>query len=158
MLLQADLAALPDVLVDVDESEGDQKPDLEPSVAEVETDIKAATTWTDPETQRNFLRVPSDTEDSDAGCVLELVSLTDPEEAPALTPGCTDANTPLEQDESSCPSLGLRRGQLAPSELAFCSILALAKFPYKHVDKQTSESVADRFFNAGKFWTKTWDM
>lgn len=158
MLLQADLAALPDVLVDIDESEGDLKPDLEPFVPELEQDDKAATTWIDPETQRNFLRVPSDAEDSDAGCVLELVPLTDPKDAPALTPDCTCVSTPLEQDKPSSPSLGLRRGQLAPSELAFCSILALAKFPYKHIEKRTSESVAGRFFNAGKFWMRSWDL
>lgn len=172
-LLHADLAALPDVPLDLDDSDGDLRPNNEPGVAPAENDQKPKgvnadaeaaddshnpTSWVDAETQRNYLLVPSDAEDSDAGCVLELVPLTDQDEAPALTPDCTGVNTSLEVEESLIPSLGLRRGQLAPPSLAFCPIIALAKFPYKHIEKAKSERVADFFFNAGKFWTRTWDL
>jgi hypothetical protein len=40
----------------------------------------------------------------------------------------------------------------------FCPIHAVAKFPYKHIGKENSEAVADAFFNAGKFWDRTFDV
>lgn len=53
---------------------------------------------------------------------------------------------------------GLERGQLASLEETFCPIQAVSKYPYKHVSKQLSETVAQKSFNAGKFWTRVWDM
>lgn len=40
----------------------------------------------------------------------------------------------------------------------FCPISSVAKFPYKYIDKDHSEAVADAFFNAGKFWDRTFDV
>ncbi len=53
--------------------------------------------------------------------------------------------------------------ELKPSEGTtklgtFCPIHAVAKFPYKYIDKEHSEAVADAFFNAGKFWERTFDV
>ncbi|KAL9052680.1 MAG: hypothetical protein Q9162_005239 [Coniocarpon cinnabarinum] len=51
-----------------------------------------------------------------------------------------------------------RLGELAPVHQAFCPIMAVSKYPYKFVASDISESIADRFFNAGKFWDRTWDI
>ena len=53
---------------------------------------------------------------------------------------------------------GLQLGELAPSGEKFCPILAVSRFPYRHVGKDLSEIVASSYFNAGKFWERTWDM
>lgn len=49
-------------------------------------------------------------------------------------------------------------GEAAPLGTNFCPILAIAKFPYKYMDKGHSETVADRFFNAGQFWERNWNL
>lgn len=56
------------------------------------------------------------------------------------------------------PGHELQRGQLASLEETFCPIQAVSKYPYRYVGKQFSETVAQRFFNAGKFWARTWDV
>src|SRR5215469_6005675 len=175
ILLQADLAALPDMPLGLDESDLDQQAEVEPliddaKVVQVTPDtnlhpqsaVNVPTSegrlqWKesgDAEAGSNFLRVPSDADDSEAGCILELIPGPDGEEEPPLTPSHTGANLPLGQSGSGFASNGLRRGQLAPADQVFCPVLPLSKFPYKFIPKEDSEDVADKFFNAGKFWTR----
>lgn len=62
------------------------------------------------------------------------------------------------ETSDSTPDSGLHIGELAPSGEKFCPILAVSRYPYRHVGKELSEIVAGGFFNAGKFWERTWDM
>jgi hypothetical protein len=57
-------------------------------------------------------------------------------------------------------SLNRYQGQLAPAGVAFCPILAVAKFPYKHMQANTEESekVSIQFFAADLFWTRAWTV
>ena len=45
-----------------------------------------------------------------------------------------------------------------PVEWSFCPIVGISRYPYKHVNRDISEVVADLFFNEGKFWTRHWDL
>jgi hypothetical protein len=179
ILLQADLAALPDLPLGLDESDLDQQAEIEPLIDDAKVVQVAADTNLHPhsavnaptsegrlqgkesgdtEAGRNFLRIPSDADDSDAGCTLELIRGPDDEEEPPLTPSHAGANLPFGQGVSASASNGLRRGQLAPADQVFCPILPLSKFPYMFLPKEDSENVADKFFNAGKFWTRMWEL
>ncbi|KAI9816462.1 MAG: hypothetical protein M1827_001594 [Pycnora praestabilis] len=55
-------------------------------------------------------------------------------------------------------ALDMRFGELAPAEQAFCPIQAVAKFPYKYINKEAQESIAQTFFAGGRFWERTWDL
>jgi len=179
MLLQADLAALPDLPLCLDESDMDKQTKIEPSIDDAKVVQIAADTNLQPQSAvnaptsdgtlqwkeggnaelgRNVLYVPSDADDSEAGCVLELIPVLDGEEESPLTPIHTGGNVPLGQGNSASASNGLKRGQLAPLDQAFCPILPLSKFPYKFMPKKDSEDVADKFFNAGKFWMRMWEL
>lgn len=178
ILLQADLAALPELPLGLNESDLDHQAEIEPliddtKVVQVASDanlhphstVNATTSEIrlqvkescDTEVGRNFLRVPSDADDSEAGCILELIPGPDGQET-SLTPSHTGANLLLGQGSSASASNGLKRGQLGPADQVFCPVQPLSKFPYKFLPKEDSEEVADKFFNAGKFWTRVWDM
>lgn len=175
ILLQADLAALPDLPLGLDESDLDQQAEVEPLIDDSKVAPMAADTNLHPrspvnaptpesrlqsgDTQagRNFLRVPSDADDSEAGCILELIPGPHGDEPP-LTPGHAGANLPLWQGGSASASAGLKRGQLAPSDQVFCPVHAVSKFPYRFLPQDVSEEVADKFFNAGKFWMRVWEL
>ncbi|KAI9872634.1 MAG: hypothetical protein M1830_001392, partial [Pleopsidium flavum] len=58
----------------------------------------------------------------------------------------------------STPGHPLQRGQLTSLEETFCPIQAVSKYPYRYVGKDLSASVAQGFFDAGKFWARTWDV
>ncbi|KAK4988428.1 hypothetical protein LTR50_003942 [Elasticomyces elasticus] len=51
-----------------------------------------------------------------------------------------------------------RLGQLSPPGFTFTPIVAASKFPYKFVDRQFSQPIASRFFDANKFWSREWDL
>lgn len=40
----------------------------------------------------------------------------------------------------------------------FCPISAVSRFPYKYIRGNAGEQIAQRFFNEGKFWNRSWDM
>jgi hypothetical protein len=178
VLLEADLAALPDLPLGLDESDLDHQAEIDPLIDDAKVVQVAADTnlhpqsavnvptsesrlqWQesgDTEVGRNFLRVPSDADDSEAGCILELIPGPHGQEPP-LTPSHVGANLLLGQDGSASASNELKRGQLAPADQVFCPIQPLSKFPYKFLAKEDSENVADKFFNAGKFWTRVWEL
>ncbi|KAF1816100.1 hypothetical protein P152DRAFT_389261, partial [Eremomyces bilateralis CBS 781.70] len=50
------------------------------------------------------------------------------------------------------------RGDLSAPGEEFVPIVAAAKFPYKFAPKEHSEKIADRFFNAGKFHERPWEV
>lgn len=56
------------------------------------------------------------------------------------------------------PGPGLQLGELGLNGEKFCPILAVSRYPYRNLGKDLSEVVADSYFNAGKFWERTWDM
>ena len=48
----------------------------------------------------------------------------------------------------------------ADVELAahFCPIMALSRYPYRHMKSELSQRVGSQFFDGGKFWSRHWDM
>ena len=50
--------------------------------------------------------------------------------------------------------------ELAPPDMEFCPIMAVAKFPYRYMEAQSQESeeVSARFFANGKFWARAWTL
>jgi|SRR5579871_6391133 len=130
ILLQADHAALPDLPLGFDESDLDHQAEIEPlmndaKVVQVATDTNLhphSTTnvptsesglqvkdFVDTEVGRNFLRVPSDADDSEAGCILELIPEPHGQEPP-LTPSHAGSNLPLGKDCSTSANNGVKRG------------------------------------------------
>ena len=51
--------------------------------------------------------------------------------------------------EQSCLASGTR---------SFCPIAAVSRFPYKYIRSGDADAIANRFFNAGKFWNRCWDL
>lgn len=150
-LLQSDLSTSPVLPLGLDDPEPEILQGPEPAIPAFEphhqpvvsiaaeptrTPQESTTCWNDHETHRNPLGVPSHAEDSDAGCVPQFVSLN-VEETPDLTADHAFVET---SKGEAVPELSLLRGELAPPGLNFCSILALSRFPYKHIDKGQSRA------------------
>ncbi len=53
---------------------------------------------------------------------------------------------------------GQELGQISPPGWSFCPIVAVSKYPYRYLSKPDSETVANRFFNEGKFWEREWEL
>ncbi|KAI9839010.1 MAG: hypothetical protein M1837_002297 [Sclerophora amabilis] len=51
-----------------------------------------------------------------------------------------------------------QRGQLTSPGQSFCPILAVAKYPYRHINKEGQDEVAQAFFVEGRFWERDWDI
>ncbi|PKY08334.1 hypothetical protein P168DRAFT_314439 [Aspergillus campestris IBT 28561] len=45
-----------------------------------------------------------------------------------------------------------------PSDGIFCPLLALSKYPYKYLQGEMRDKVANRFFERGLFWKRQWDL
>jgi len=76
------------------------------------------------------------------------------------TPSSTSTNKPPEPS-SELFRLDERVGEVAPSHLRFCPILALAKFPYKFLGSaawKSQQAIASQFFDQSKFWNRKWDL
>ena len=41
---------------------------------------------------------------------------------------------------------------------SFCPLLAISRYPYRFLKDKLSQSVASRFFDRGKFWSRSWDV
>jgi len=57
--------------------------------------------------------------------------------------------------------LNERVGEVAPTDIRFCPILALSKFPYKFLgrsNQNSQQAIATAFFDQGKFWGRTWNL
>ncbi|BCR93597.1 uncharacterized protein AKAW2_10643S [Aspergillus luchuensis] len=62
-------------------------------------------------------------------------------------PSPPELPTPVPADEHEFPT----NGQFSP-------LLAIAKYPYRHLKGSLSQDVSSRFFDAGKFWNRSWDI
>ncbi|QIW95477.1 hypothetical protein AMS68_000995 [Peltaster fructicola] len=51
-----------------------------------------------------------------------------------------------------------RCGDPSPLGIQFCPILAVAKWPYKFVDREYMQPIATAFFDAEKIWNREWDL
>ncbi|KAL5357673.1 hypothetical protein BJX96DRAFT_182140 [Aspergillus floccosus] len=40
----------------------------------------------------------------------------------------------------------------------FCPLMAVSRFPYRHIKGELSQTVARNFFDGGKFWERVWDI
>jgi hypothetical protein len=47
-------------------------------------------------------------------------------------------------------------GQLGPNDQAYCPIHLLSRLPVKFLADQLSSDVIEKFYNAGKFWERSW--
>ncbi|KAI8943427.1 hypothetical protein NX059_001437 [Plenodomus lindquistii] len=56
------------------------------------------------------------------------------------------------------PATDLQRGDLASPRHHFTPIQALAKYPYKFCNRDSSQDVASAFFDQGKFWAREWEL
>lgn len=54
-------------------------------------------------------------------------------------------------------TFGPETGRLADAQ-SFVPIVTFSKFPYKYIRPEFSELVAEKSWNAGKFWERSWDM
>lgn len=77
-----------------------------------------------------------------------------------------------EEDQPSSPVLPEMNAQPAPtiqseppvttpsipSDGTFCPLLALSKYPYKYLQGEIRDKVANRFFERGLFWKRQWDL
>ena len=110
--------------------------------------------------------VQSDSEDSEADCYMEMAPIIEEDKEPthsideddASSSTCSDAMPSVPIASTATPQTRLVRGQLSSLGESFCPIIAVSKFPYKYIAKTDSERVADKFFNAGQFWMRKWDL
>lgn len=72
--------------------------------------------------------------------------------------GTKKPSTDRTVSSAALPASGLSRGDLAAARDHFTPVLALAKYPYKFCNKSHSQDIASAFFDAGKFWNRTWDL
>ena len=103
----------------------------------------------------------SDGEDSEAGFDLTIRRIHSSEQdqdldADGIADGAVDSSG--QPKPTHVPDLAMKPGQLSSSKDLFCPIVAVSKFPYKYLPRSESERVADRFFNAGRFWSRRWDL
>ena len=73
---------------------------------------------------------------------------------------------PLEGPSSSpemSPSLLADKADLetlpiSPSNGQFSPLVAVSRYPYRNIKGDLSKQVSSRFFDAGKFWNRSWNM
>ena len=56
------------------------------------------------------------------------------------------------------PNPEMRLGELASREYEFCPVQAVAKYPYRYLNKADSEVVSNAFFAAGQFRARGWNL
>ncbi|GKZ18829.1 hypothetical protein AbraIFM66951_009533 [Aspergillus brasiliensis] len=73
--------------------------------------------------------------------------------APLGRPSPPELPAPVPEDgiDLQCEHIPSPNGQFSP-------LLAIAKYPYKHIKGSLSQDVSSRFFDAGKFWNRSWDI
>ncbi|KAI9803686.1 MAG: hypothetical protein M1833_000598 [Piccolia ochrophora] len=49
-------------------------------------------------------------------------------------------------------------GELAPPDSLLCPVGAVAKYPYRHINKKGQEKVSTGFFAGNKFWKRIWNI
>ncbi|KAF2640668.1 hypothetical protein P280DRAFT_469392 [Massarina eburnea CBS 473.64] len=58
---------------------------------------------------------------------------------------------------SKLPPIDLKQSECATVKF-FSPFVALSKYPYKFCDNKYTQDIASAFFDAGKFWTRQWDL
>ncbi|PWY92349.1 hypothetical protein BO70DRAFT_391765 [Aspergillus heteromorphus CBS 117.55] len=82
---------------------------------------------------------------------------TPPPVAPEKTPRMTEpVPAPLPAPMSA--PLATAERPAPPSDGHFTPLLVIAKYPYRQIKGELSQQVASRFFDAGKFWNRPWDI
>lgn len=71
---------------------------------------------------------------------------------------CWSADKEIVPSMSQLPDTCLERGALASPDQTFSPILPISKYPYKFVNQRDSQRIASKFFDAGKFWMREWDL
>jgi hypothetical protein len=97
---------------------------------------------------------PESSDDSEAGCEIEFTRVYEEEKVTELSDTYSDDGPTF----ASTMGNGMQLGQVTAVGQAFCAIFPFSKFPYRYIPKSDSERVADKFFNAGKFFMREWDL
>jgi hypothetical protein len=162
MLTAADLEKLPDLLPEPEVPI--QELAITPVAALASADIAVCSLGVPPVPQG--LQTDSD---SEAACYIGMTAIAEAQEAAAPYDHAVDGACCHSSDSPSASSDmkfldrptaedSMQRGHLSPLGQSFCPVLVVSIFPYRYLPKMDSESVADMFFNAGKFWMRTWHL
>jgi len=103
----------------------------------------------DAELERRFVRIPQP--EPEASPERRFVLLKD-------VKSCWSADEEIAPSMSQLPDTCLERGALASPDQTFSPILPTSKYPYKFVNQRDSQRIASKFFDAGKFWMREWDL
>ena len=103
----------------------------------------------DAELERRFVRIPRP--EPEANLERRFVLLKD-------VKSCWSADEEIAPSMSQHPDTCLERGALASPDQTFSPILPVSKYPYKFVNRRDSQRIASKFFDAGKFWMREWDL
>ena len=101
------------------------------------------------ELERRFVRIPQP--EPEANLERRFVLLKD-------VKSCWSADEEIVPFISQFPNTRLERGALASPDQTFSPILPISKYPYKFVNQRDSQRIASKFFDAGKFWMREWDL
>jgi hypothetical protein len=99
-----------------------------------------------------------DSDDSEFGCPIEIVPVTEGDETDDVEADTPDNGEGTQEKFTSCLRPSMRRGQVTTYGESFCPILAIAKYPHKYLPKADSQAVASAFFDNGQFWRREWDL
>ncbi|OCL09401.1 hypothetical protein AOQ84DRAFT_375871, partial [Glonium stellatum] len=184
MLVKADLEALPDLFpqsaisddgesiggVPIFPEETHYHPEASAAFAEADTLLRHDKTTKSSAPDRDSYGPESESESeqtSDAQLERRFVHIPQPEPDPNLERRFVlfkDVKSYWTADESMASSksrlLGtcLERGALASPDQTFSPIISISKYPYKFVNQRDSQRIASKFFDAGKFWMREWDL
>lgn len=103
----------------------------------------------DAELERRFVRIPRP--EPEVNLERRFVLLKD-------VKSCWSADKEIVPSMSRLPDTCLERGALASPDQPFSPILPISKYPYKFVNQRDSQRIASKFFDAGKFWMREWDL
>lgn len=154
-LIKEDLEHLPDLPLPP-EPEPDPVSDPEKRTTTI-VDVPSTIVQSDCEANKPALKSliihpqPETTDPETQVICKRFVWLTDPNKRSP-----SPSNT--KPDQSLRPLLNLQHGQVGPAEESYCPILEISKYCYKYIRGDDSQRVATRFFDAGKFWARDWDL
>ncbi|TID24366.1 hypothetical protein E2P81_ATG02669 [Venturia nashicola] len=97
-------------------------------------------------------------DDSEADCDMEFIRVKEDEGRIKELEKSASSDEDNIVTPRTLKKVKLAKGQLAPQGQGYVAVVGFSKFPYKYISKDDSETVADCFFNAGKFWMRDWDL
>ncbi|KAK3065201.1 hypothetical protein LTS18_006410 [Coniosporium uncinatum] len=172
--MQADIDKLPErPLSPQRKSHSEPTPELQPPIDPTQNTVPSVSKSNESATENQVWqpRIEDDEEDADnefydkkraivktqsADLTGDSISKTKAESRFVwlTSPDCDGSETQKQASEKP----DLQQGQLAPVKHSFCPILPISKFPYKFISGSDSQQVASAFFDAGKFWQRSWDL